>query len=222
MDIENILKSKFYFWEALTDTEKNTIVDNTFFNKYKKGDIVHGGKSACTGIIYIIKGKLRGYILSEDGRDISLNKLNQNDICIMSGSCIIDDLNQNFYIEALEDTELLLVDVDCIKKLSEKYSEVKIFLLEIAKDKYQNAFNLMQSMMFVPLEKRLLGKLLEERQNQNSNVISITHEDIAKDIGSVREVVSRNLNSLQDKKIIKLSRGKIEILDLEKIEDEIN
>lgn len=217
MDTKKIFKQKFPFWEMLTEYEQNCIVESTLCNNYEKGDLVHGGRTVCTGILYVIKGKLRGYVLSEDGRDVTLNKLMEDSMCIMSGACIIDDLNRNFYIEATENAQILVIDVKYIKKLSEKYNEVKIFFLEIAKDKYQNAFNLMQSMMFIPLEKRLLNKLLEERERQHSDVLSLTHGDIAKDIGSAREVVSRSLNTLQDKNIISLSRGKIGIKNIEEL-----
>ena len=100
-------------------------MESTLCNNYEKGDLVHGGRTVCTGILYIIKGKLRGYVLSEDGRDVTLNKLMEDSMCIMSGACIIDDLNRNFYIEATENAQILVIDVKYIKNFLKNIMKLK-------------------------------------------------------------------------------------------------
>lgn len=212
MEIIQVLQDRFEFWDILSIDEKEMIAKSTEINIYRSGEILHGSSKVCTGILYIIRGKLRGYVLSEDGRDISIERLRKGDLCVMSASCIVEALNQNFYVEAEEETEVLVVDASTLKDLSERHMEVKIFLLEIAKDKYLKAFHHMQNMIFLPVDRRLAMKLIEESDLIGSNEIFLTHEDLAKDIGSAREVVSRNLNVFQDKGIIKLYRGRIKIL----------
>ncbi|XVG95551.1 Crp/Fnr family transcriptional regulator [Eubacteriales bacterium KG127] len=216
METIEIMRGNFEFWDILSSDEKEMIAQNTEINLYRSGEILHENSEVCTGILYIIRGRLRGYVLSEDGRDISIERLRKGDLCIMSASCILEALNQNFYVEAEEETEVLMLDASALKALSEKHMEVKLFLLGISKYKYFKAFHRIQNMFF-PVDRKIAMKLIDEFELLGSDEIFLTHEELAKDIGTAREVVSRNLNVFQDKGIIKIYRGRLKILDYERL-----
>ena len=216
-EIETLLSENLAFWNDLTCQDKKSLVENTYYQHYRKNDLVHGGKSICTGMLYIIKGDLRGYVLSDDGKEINVNKLNKENVCILSASCVMGSLFKDFYLEALSDTSLINIDVNFLQLLAEKYPSVKIYVYEISSTRYTKVLKKMQDILFLSVEKRLAIKLLDEYELQNSIVLRITHDDIAKDIGSVREVVSRSLKQFQKHDIVKLSRASVELIDLEKI-----
>lgn len=217
--IRNILEDTLSFWPELNTLEKDQLVERSSHLKYKKSSLVHGGKSICTGLLIMLKGQLRGFILSEEGKDLTINKLMKNDICILSGSCIVDNIKKDFYLEAVENSELINVDVSYIKQLVEKYPAVKIFSLEILSNRYQKTIGVMENVIFLSLEERLIRKLIEESSLQKSLDLKLTHDSISKDIGSSREVVSRSLNDLKDKGLIDLSRSRVTILDFGKLRE---
>lgn len=215
--IETLLSKNLPFWKDLSDQDKISLIENTYQQIYKKGDLVHGGKSICTGMLYIIEGDLRGYVLSDDGKEVNVNKLNKENICILSASCVMGSLFKDFYLEATTDTSLINIDVNYLQLLAEKYPAVKIYVYEVSSSRYTKVLKKMQDILFLSVEKRLAIKLLDEYNSQNKTILKITHDDIAKDIGSVREVVSRSLKQLQKHEIVKLSRATVELIDIEKI-----
>lgn len=217
VDKKLILERHIPFWNELSNDDKEMLVENSYYQMHKKGMLVHGGKSMCTGLIYVVEGRLRAYILSEEGKEININELDSNSLCILSASCVMGSQFKNFYLEALENSQLINIEVSILKKLAEKYPSVKIYLYELSSSRYTSMVKKMQDMLFYSVEKRLASRLLEEYKSSKSTIIKTTHESLAKDIGSVREVVSRTLNELQDKGVVKLSRGTIEILQLETI-----
>lgn len=95
----------FPFWEQLTADEQDFLCRTTRPVTYKKGERVHSPVESCVGILLLRSGQLRAYLLSEDGRDITLYRLFAGEVCILSASCVMDSVNFDLYIDAEEDTE---------------------------------------------------------------------------------------------------------------------
>ncbi len=201
------------FWDNLSKKEQDLILNNIHYSNYKKGDNVHSGENDCVGVLLIKSGELRTYILSEDGREITLYRLNEGDVCILSASCILENITFDVHIDAELDSEILLINSSIFKQVSSKNIYAENFSYRLTIDRFSDVMWAMEQILFMSFDKRLAIFLIDELSRNHSNSIALTHEQIAKYVGSAREVVSRMLKYFQTEGLVKLSRGVVEIID---------
>ena len=201
------------FWDFLNDEEKNLMIENTHFAKFKRGDRIHGGDTDCVGVLLIQSGSLRTYILSEDGREITLYRLSDGDVCVLTSSCVLSNITFDVHVEADTDCEMLIVSSDIYSKLAASNIYVENFTNKEAVSRFSDVMWAMQQILFMSFDVRLAGFLLDEISRKGKLEIDLTHEQIAKYIGSAREVVSRMLKYFASEGIVTLHRGGIKILD---------
>ena len=211
------LKNTFYFWSKIDKETQDKIIQNTTTIKYKKGETIYSPNKECLGVILIKKGELRTYILSNEGKEVTLYRLLNDDICILSSSCVLKNITFDVYIDAQKNTEILLVNSYIFSELINKNIYIENFALKTAVDKFSNVMWTIEQILFMKFDTRLAIFLLDETSKLNSNTIKITHEQIGKYIGGAREVVSRMLKYFEQEGIIKLSRGSIEVINKNKL-----
>lgn len=211
------IKEHLNFWDKLSDAEKQLLKNNVETIKYNRGENLHGGDKECVGLILVKSGELRVYILSEEGRDVTLYRLAEGDSCILSASCILSSITFDVLIDAEQDTEVLLFNVGIFSKLAQENIFVENYMYKNTADRFSDVMWAMEQILFMSFDKRLAVFLHDEMIKTESNTINLTHEQIAKYMGSAREVVSRMLKSFESQGILKLSRGKIEIVDKNKL-----
>lgn len=205
----------FPFWERLSQNEKELFCANTTSGHYKKGDILHGGGDDCVGVIILKKGQMRAYMLSEDGREITLYRLYKDDVCVMSASCVFDAITFDVFVEAVEDCEILTVNSKIFNKIAHSNIYVEAFIYRLATVRFSEVMWTMQQILFMSFDRRLAIFLCDEMSKTGSDEIKLTHEQIAKLMGSAREVVTRMLKYFSAAKIVTLSRGSVKIKDSE-------
>lgn len=210
------LKECFPIWDKLTSEQQNKIL-NSAINRYiKKGTVVYNGLD-CTGLLIIKSGQLRAYILSDEGREVTLYRLLDGDICLFSASCIMNSLQFTVNIISEKDSEVWVIPPDVYKNLMENSIAVANYTNELMASRFSEVMWLIEQIMWKSLDKRLAAFLLEEVSLENTTSLKITHEIIANHLGSAREVVTRMLRYFQNEGIVKLNRGTVEILNLEKL-----
>ena len=221
IDNEDIcfLSSSLSFWPNINETEKNIIINSKVKYSYKKNSNIHSKDNDCIGVLLIKSGCLRVYIMSEEGREITLYRLHNNDVCILSASCIIKNITFDVYIDAEEDSEIFLINSTNFASLSFKNIYIENFALKSTVDKFSEVMWTMTQILFMNFDKRLAIFLYDESIRCNSSVIDLTHEQIAKYMGSAREVVTRMLKYFASEGIVKLSRGKVIIINKEKLKE---
>ncbi|MBR2674967.1 MAG: Crp/Fnr family transcriptional regulator [Mogibacterium sp.] len=212
-------ESSYPFWNDLTKDEQSRFANSTRLRSYKKGEIIHQPDDKCEGMIYMVGGRLRIYILSEDGREITLYRLEKGEICVLSASCVIDAISFDVFIEAETAAEMYLTDAPTLRLLSERNLHLMIFNQGIALERFSDIMWTMQQVLFFSVDRRLAGFLLNEADKNSASLVHATHEQIAISIGSAREVVTRMLRRFADDGYIKLARGSVEILDRESLSD---
>lgn len=214
-------KSKYFekldFWSHLNDEEKQKFFCNTRAVNYKKGALVHSANDKCEGMIMIKNGHLRTYMLSETGKEVTLYRLFTDDICILSASCVLDSIAFDVFINAEEDTEVLITDASFFHNMAEENIRVQNFGYQLAVERFSDVMWAMQQILFMGIDKRLAIFLWDESLKAGSSRIYMTQERIASYIGSAREVVTRILKYFSDEGIIESFRGGIEIKDKEKL-----
>ncbi len=206
----------FPFWNDLPDTDKETFSRSTMSIKYEKGTTIHDG-SECTGVILIKSGCLRLYMLSEDGKEITLYRLYPGDVCMLSASCAIESITFDVLVDAEEDSECYVVGGCAFASAAERIQSVKIFALETTVSRFSDVMWAMQQILFMSMDKRLAIFLLDEVSKSGSDTVKMTHEQIAKYMGSAREVVSRMLKYFASEGIVEVIRGGVKIVNKAKL-----
>lgn len=201
------------FWKDLEEEQRVEIDTNAKLVSYGAGEQIHGGRNDCTGVIVVKEGELRAYILSESGKEITLYRLKKGDICILSASCILRNINFELSIEAEKDTMLYLIAPKTYEKIKNKNHAVEKWTNETMNERFSETMWIMEQILFMSVDKRLAIFLLDESIAEKSDTISLTHETIAKHMGTAREVVSRMLKHFQNNGLVTLSRGGITIKD---------
>ncbi len=206
--------SKFLtFWNLLDDTEKELLNQNAIVQNYLKGVTMHQGSGDCLGVVLVRKGQLRTYMLSPDGRDITLYRLFPGDVCILSASCVLESITFDVFIDVEEDSEIITISSALFQQLAKQNIYVETFGYKMATNRFSDVVWAMQQILFMSIDKRLAIFLSEEIKNNKSLELKITHEQIAKYMATAREVVTRMLKYFSQEGIVKLSRGKITIID---------
>ena len=205
-------------WGKLTPEQQQRIAGVIEYRKVTKGTHIHDSSAECLGLVLIKSGQLRAYILSEDGREITISRLFEYDVSLLSASCVMPDMQFNVMIEAEKDTEFWSLPACLFKNLMDDSLAVSNYARNLLSSNFSELMWLMEQIMWKSFDKRLAAFLLEESRLEESPVLKITHEKIAAHLGTAREVVTRMLRYFQSEGMVKLTRGSIEITDEEKLE----
>ena len=207
----------FPVWNQLNMTQKNRILDSLIERQIKKGTIIHNGSMDCTGLLLVKHGQLRAYILSDEGREITLYRLFDRDMCLFSASCMMRSIQFDVTIEAEKDTELWIIPAETYQNIMEESATVANYTNELMASRFSEVMWLMEQIMWKSFDKRLAGFLLEESALEGDHTLKLTHEIIANHLGTAREVVTRMLHYFQSEGMVKLARGTVEITGEEKL-----
>lgn len=200
------------FWGVIPDEDKEYICQNSHAVTFPEGKNIHDGNE-CSGVILVRSGCLRLFMMSEEGRDITLYRLHKGDICMLSASCVLDAITFDVFVDAQEDSECYVIGGPAFAAVSERNPQIKIFALETAVGRFSDVMWVMQQILFMSMDRRLAIFLLDESARNGTDVIALTHGQIARYMGSAREVVSRMLKYFVNEGIVEVSRKGVKILD---------
>ena len=203
----------FPIWNKMTPAHQQRLTDSAEFLSVKAGNVVHNGSMDCLGLLLIRSGQLRVYTLSSEGREITLYRLFDHDICLFSASCVMPNIQFEVIIEAEKDCEFWVLPSCLFKDLMEESAVVANYANQLISSRFSEVMWLMEQIMWKSFDKRLASFLLEESALENSASLKITHEKIANHMGTAREVVTRMLRYFQSEGMVKLTRGAVEIVD---------
>ena len=208
------LSEFFPFWEKLTKAQQEKLLEVSHPLNVKAGTVVHNGSMDCLGLLLLKNGQLRVYTLSEEGREVTLYRLFELDICLFSASCVMPSVQFEVVIEAEKDTDMIVIPSCLFKNLMEDSAPVANYANQLISSRFSEVMWLMEQVMWKSFDKRLAKFLLEESALEGTTVLKITHEKIANHIGSAREVVTRMLRYFQGEGMVSLSRGTVELTDI--------
>ena len=206
------------FWDKLTADQQKHLENVVEYRTVKKGAHIHDSSADCLGLVVVRSGQLRAYILSEDGREITISRLFDYDVSLLSASCVMPDMQFNVMIEAEKDTSFWSIPACLFKNLVDESLAVSNFSRNLLSSNFSELMWLMEQIMWKSFDKRLAAFLVEESAIEDSDSLKITHEKIANHMGTAREVVTRMLRYFQSEGMVKLTRGGIEITDRKRLE----
>ncbi|MCI8455372.1 MAG: Crp/Fnr family transcriptional regulator [Lachnospiraceae bacterium] len=203
----------FPIWPRLTPAEQKSLSGSVVCQTVKKGAILQNQNEECTGLLLVRSGQLRAYIVSDEGREITVYRLLDMDLCLFSASCMLRSVLFELTIEAEKDTEFWLIPAEVYKRLMEQSAPLANYTNEIMAARFSEVMWLMEQILWQSFDKRLAAFLLEEMSLEKTGALKTTHERIANHLGTAREVVTRMLRYFQSEGLVRLSRGMIEIAD---------
>ena len=207
------LRENLAFWEQLSPAQRELLTASTKRAHFSKGQALHCGENDCIGVLLVKSGSIRAYITSDAGREVTLYRLESGDICILSASCVMQSIDFDVSVDAETDCEVLQISSMGFSRLASENIYVELFSYKMTAERFSDVMWAMQQLLFTSFDKRLASFLLDECAKSGGDTLHITHEQIARYLGSAREVVSRMLNYFSKEGYVSLSRGTITLLD---------
>lgn len=213
----NGILSQLPFWDNLSAEEKSLCEMSAVVNEYKKGSYLLGGcnSAGCLGMIHIISGEVRAFIVSEEGREITLFHLSSGENCVLSASCVLSQITFETHLYITDDAEILLIPSSVFGRIMENNIHVRCFAFELATQRFSTVMWVMQQIIFYGFDKRLANFLVSECEKSEKKEIYMTQEKIAVATNSAREVVARMLRQFALDGLIESKRGVIIIKDFD-------
>ena len=208
----------FPVWDKLTREQQERLLAVSDFRTVKSGTLLHDGGANCMGLLLVRSGQLRAYLLSEEGREMTICRFFEMDICLFSASCVIPNMQFNIMVEAEKDTEIWVVPACLYQNLMDESIALSNYSHDLITNHFSEVMWLMEQVMWKSFDKRLAEFLLQESALEDSNTLKITHEKIANHMGTAREVVTRMLRYFQSEGMVKLTRGAVDITDRKRLE----
>ena len=207
------LATYFPIWDKLTPAQQERIRSTSILHSVKGGTMLHSGGPDCLGLLLVKSGQLRAYMLSDEGREVTISRFFEMDMCLFSASCVMKNMLFDVFIEAEKDSEVWVIPACLYQNLMDESLALANFSHNLITSHLSDVMWLMEQIMWKSFDKRLAKFLLEEMVLEGTPSLKITHERIANHLGTAREVVTRMLRYFQSDGMVKLTRGTVELLD---------
>lgn len=215
--IERGLQELVPFWERLGLNQRAFLTQRSRLMQFDAGDHVQGAGAGCAGVVFVRSGRLRAFMLSDQGREVTLFHVQPGECCVLAASCILPMITFDIALDAAEDSDLLIVDSQAFGTVSQENIHAEAFTYRQATERFSDCMWVMQQVLFMGLDTRLAIWLLDEVARSGSKTIYATHDEIARHLGSAREAVSRMLKYFAREELVELARGSIELIDVKRL-----
>ncbi len=203
----------FPIWNQLAPDEQAQLTRAATPRSVKKGTLLHNGSEDCVGLFVLRSGQLRAFVLSGEGKEVTLYRLFERDICLFSASCILQSIQFDIAIEAERDSELWVIPAALYKELMAHSAALANYTNQLMADRFSDVMWTVEQILWKSFDKRLAAFLVEESALDGSDTLKITHDRIAAHLGTAREVVTRMLRYFQAEGMVALNRGTVRLTD---------
>lgn len=218
-DILISFKQSFPFSYELSKEQMDKLLNASKLYDVNEGELIIKNGNECPGLALILNGKVKVSRLSADGREVTLYRLGRGQTCILSAICILGAGFEHYSVEvtAEQNSNIMMVSTSFVRKAGIECEPLWRFIFTSMADSLYHTMNVVEKVAFQPLWKRLTQFLMENSSN-GRHAIYTTHDILSRELGTAREVVSRQLKKLENEGIISIKRGKIEILNINELE----
>lgn len=203
----------FPVWDQLTPRQRDELTRSAVRREVGQGTVLHNGSADCVGLLLVCTGQLRAFILSDEGKEITVYRLFERDICLFSAACMMRSIQFDLAISVEKDAQLWIIPSRIYQEVMGQSAALAGFTNEIMASRFSDVMWLLEQVMWKSFDRRLAAFLLEEAAIEGSRRLKITHEAIGNHLGNPREVVTRMLRYFQGEGMVKLARGAVEIVD---------
>lgn len=212
-------KQLFPIWNQLSKEEQEQLEQSVGRKTYPKGTILHNGETDCMGLFVVETGTLRAYIISEEGKEVTLYRLLEKDVCLLSASCIMKNIDFDVIIETESDVTIWIIPTRVYKKMLETSLPIVSYTNQLMAARFSDVVWVLDQILSKSFDARLAAFLIETSEREERDELQLTHEQIARNLGTAREVVTRMLKYFQNENAVKLSRGLIILKDKEQLHE---
>jgi CRP/FNR family transcriptional regulator len=205
-------------WKKLTPEQQNRIRSVAVLQNFAAGTVLHDGSPECMGMLLVCSGQLRAYLLNPEGREVTICRFLERDICLFSAACVMPNMQFDIFIEAEKDSQVLVIPACLFQNLMDESIVVSNYARSLITNHFSELMWLMEQIMWKSFDKRLAQFLLEESRLEEAHSLKLTHERIANHMGTAREVVTRMLRYFQSEGMVRLTRGTVDITDEDALE----
>ncbi|NOY05439.1 MAG: Crp/Fnr family transcriptional regulator [Chlorobi bacterium] len=200
------------FTHGFSDKDKAEAIRHSRVKVLEAGEWIFHEGDTCSFSAFVLSGTIRVYKQSETGREITLYYVEKGESCILTSSCILS--SRTYPAEAVVESAStsLLVPSMVFRYWMKTYDEVRTYIFDLLTSRFAEMTTLIEEVAFGRMDQRI-ARLLLEKSRDPSPAIHVTHEGLAADLGTAREVVSRILKDFEHTGILRLSRGTITIID---------
>ncbi|MFT8889223.1 MAG: Crp/Fnr family transcriptional regulator [Ethanoligenens sp.] len=203
----------------LSETDRAAILASGVRASFEKGTAILDRERECNGLIVVKSGQLRASFNLQDGKELTLYRLLAGDICILSASCVLKNITFEITLEAERDSQVYFIPAVVWAELSGRNPEAKQFTMDLVSERFSEVMWVVEQMATKNMGQRVAAFLLEQSVLDGTEQLSITHDTIAKNLGTAREVVSRVLKYMENDGLLSLSRGKISLMQMKKLRE---
>ena len=212
------LRETFPFWDQLSASQQALITQRAVLREVPAGAVLSGAGTDCVGLLVLRSGRLRAYVLSQDGREVTLYRLTAGEICLFSASCVLGTAQMDLTVEAEQDSTVWVIPPDVFRQISHESAAAAGYVNTLMARRFSEVMWLVEQVMWQSMDRRLAAFLLEESKLEHTDTLRLTHEQIANHLGTAREVVTRMLRYFQSEGMVRLSRGTVAITDRRRLE----
>lgn len=208
-----------YCWADLPEADKNDLIEQGQPLQFKKGDVILPHEGQCLGLVLVQEGQFRAFVLSPEGKEVTLYRLFELDICLFSAACILSNIQFDIQIEAEKNTRALLIPSGPYEKLMMRSAAIANYTNQLMSSRFSDVMWTLEQILFKSMDSRIAAALLDYANIGGSADLTLTHEAIARDLGTAREVVTRMLKYFSNEQLLELGRGRIRLLDVKRLRE---
>lgn len=213
---ENVLvdfANVFPFWNELTDKQRMKFNASWRIEIYGKNCQLYSATQERSGIMLVRKGSLRVYMISEEGREVTLYRVFPGGVCVLSAANLLDEIDFDVLIEASEESEVLKIPAVELAPIMAENVALEVYLYKKTAECFSECMWTMQQVLFKRIDQKIARYLWDVSIRESTTIIMATHDEIARDIGSAREVVTKTVKHMVGDGLIKSGHSKVEIVD---------
>lgn len=213
-EVKSVLEA-LPFWDRLSDSEKDFARRNSAIRRAPAGSLLYSLDCACVGMVHVISGTVRIYLLSPEGREVTLFRLGAGKTCVLSAACVVRQISLDTHMMTETDCELLVMNAEAFGRLTDENVWARSFLFELASENLTSIMHTMERILFSRFDSRLASFLVAEHERTGETELRMTQSEIAERVNSAREVVARMLGEFEREGLVRKRRGSLILIDID-------
>ncbi len=206
------LSARLPFWDRLRENQREALLSSARTARYKKGSQLADAGEDC-GVILVKRGRICAIAVSEEGREVALLSCYSGDVCLLAAHAFMDTAPFNISVSAETEADVMIIDTNAFSDVCKGCIHAEVFVRRTVSDHFTRVVSNIHSMLLHSPERRIAVFLCSAAERTGSGKIKATHEQIAKHVGTAREVVTRTLKKMTAEGVIISERGFVVIKD---------
>lgn len=204
------------YWKQLFPQFEPELVDliekNAVQRSFRAGDIIMRTGQYIKSAVLVLEGQIKIYRENHDGGEFLMYYLGPGQACAVSMICAIQSQTSEIMAQAEEDTEVLMIPIQLMDEMMNKYKTWYQFVIQTYRSRFDELLSVVDNIAFRNMDERLEFYLKRYRDQSGKKIIELSHQKIADDLNSSREVISRLLKKMEQRNLVKLHRNMIELV----------